>query len=114
MGIRRAVTRAVKAAAKGENKEKILGEAAGGMVPRILGNRVADKVSDRVERGLRDVQDGGRTDTFRNHSEPDPWGDGLPTPPPPSRSSTTTSDSWDDLPPPPPPPSKKKYEVDPW
>jgi hypothetical protein len=92
VGIGRALYRGVKAAAKGGDAEKVVGEAVGGLVPLAFKGG-ADKVSRRVERGLRTVSDSGRSDTFTNHS--------------------TGSDSWGDSPTP-STPKDKSPEVDPW
>lgn len=77
MGLGRALYRGVKAAAKGGDAEKVVSEAVGGLVPLAFKGG-ADKVSRRVESGLRNVSDSGRSGTFTNHStESDPWGDSL-------------------------------------
>lgn len=90
MGLGRALYRGVKAAAKGGDAEKVVGEAVGGLVPLAFKGG-ADKVSRRVEQGLRNVSDSGRSGTFTNHSTSDPWD----TPSTPSTSSKTTDvDPW--------------------
>lgn len=104
MGLIRAGLGVVRAAAKGGSATDIGVAAAKGMLPRKLG-KVVDKVAtpeniSRVQKGVRDVVDSGRSGTFS--SAPDPWGDSsLPQPPAPGKSS---------LPKPPPPPPVK----DPW
>jgi len=102
MGLGRALYRGVKAAAKGGDAERVIGQAVGGLVPLAIKGG-SEKVSGRVERGLRNVSDSGRSGTFSNHStESDAWGDSpaLPKPPAPGKSN---------LPKPPPPPP-----IDPW
>lgn len=92
MGLGRALYRGVKAAAKGGDAERVIGQAVGGLVPLAIKGG-AEKVSGRVERGLRNVSDSGRSGTFTNHSSSDdPWGD----------SSTPST------------PKAKAPEVDPW
>lgn len=105
MGLIRAGINVAKAAAKGGSTADIGIAAAKGMLPRKLGGLV-DKVAtpeniERVQKGVRDVVDTGRSGTFS--SAPDPWGDmpSLPKPPAPGKSTLPT--------PPPPPPAK-----DPW
>lgn len=97
MGIGRALYRGVKAAAKGGDAEHVIGQAVGGLVPLAFKGG-ADKVSGRVERGLRNVSDSGRSGTFTNHSSSDdPWNDD-----PWSDNSTPST------------PKAKSPEVDPW
>lgn len=83
MGIIRAGFRAVKAAAKGGDAATVASEAAKGFIPRSVERMGGGKAIDRAVKGIRDVQDSGRSGTFHESKEEDPWNvdTDLPKPP---------------------------------